>query len=115
MKFIIKLLVTAAIVVGLAKLLPSIQVSGYFTAILVALVISILNFIVRPILVVLTLPITIITLGLFLLVINVIIVHLADWLVPGFEVDGFFWTLIFSLLLALARSVLDSMIDKEKA
>ena len=115
MKFLIKLLITAIVVVLLSKVLPGVETSGYFTAIMVALAISILNFIVKPILVLFTLPVTILTLGLFLLVINAIIILLADWLVSGFSVDGFFPALIFSLLLAIIRSILFSTLDKEKS
>jgi len=113
MKFIIKLLITAALVMGLAELLPSISITNYVSAILVALTLSILNFIVKPILVILTLPITIVTLGIFLLFINVIIIYLADWFVGGFTVTSVFWAFIFSLLLAAARSYLFKLLDKE--
>ena len=115
MKFLLKLLITAALVLGLSEILPGISTSSYFSAILVALSLSVLNFVVKPILVLFTLPITILTLGLFLLVINVIIIYLADWLVGGFDVTSVFWAFIFSLLLALARSVLFKMLDKEKS
>ena len=114
MKFVIKLLLTAALVMGLSEILPGIETTNYVSALLVALSLSVLNFIVKPILVLLTLPITIVTLGLFLLVINVFIIYLADWFVSGFEVSSVFWAVIFSLLLALARSVLFKMLDKEK-
>jgi putative membrane protein len=111
MKFIIKLLLTAALVMGLSEILPGIQTTNYVSAILVALSLSVLNFIVKPILVILTLPITILTLGGFLLVINVLIIYLADWFVTGFKVSSFFWALIFSLLLAFARSMLLQQLD----
>lgn len=113
MKFIVKLLITAALVMGLSEILPGIETSDYLSAVLVALSLSFLNFIVKPILVVLTLPVTILTLGLFLLVINVIIIYLADWLVSGFDVNSVFWAFVFSLLLALARSILFKMLDRE--
>ena len=113
MKFLIKLLVTAIVVVLLSKVLPGVETTSYFSAILVALALSVLNFIVKPILVILTLPVTVVTLGLFLLVINAIIIMLADWLVSGFSVDGFWYALIFSLLLAFVRSILFKMLDKE--
>ena len=113
MKFIIKLLITAALVMGLAEILPGIGITNYVSAILVALTLSILNFIVKPILVILTLPITIVTLGVFLLFINVIIIYLADWFVDGFTVTSVFWAIIFSLLLAAARSFLFKLLDKE--
>ncbi|WP_213520959.1 phage holin family protein [Nonlabens sp.] len=114
MKFIIKLLLTAALVMGLSEILPGIATTDYASAIMVALSLSILNFIVKPVLVLLTLPITMVTLGLFLLMINVIIIFLADLLVTGFEVTSIFWALIFSLLLAFARSVLFKVLDKEE-
>ncbi|MFT7284213.1 phage holin family protein [Nonlabens sp.] len=112
MKNIIKLFLTAALVMGLSEILPGIQTTDYVSAVLVALSLSVLNFIVKPILVLLTLPITILTLGVFLLVINVLIIYLADWLVAGFKVNSFFWALIFSLLLAFARSFLFKILDK---
>lgn len=114
MKFIIKLLLTAALVIGLSEILPGIETTNYVSAILVALSLSVLNFTVKPILVLLTLPISLVTLGLFLLVINVFIIYLADWFVSGFEVNSLFWAFIFSLLLALARSILFKILDKEE-
>lgn len=113
MKFIIKLLITAIVVVLLSKILPGVETTGYFSAIMVALALSILNFIVKPILVILTLPVTVVTLGLFLLVINAIIILLADWLVDGFMVDGFWHALVFSLLLAITRSFLFKILERE--
>ncbi|GAK92165.1 putative membrane protein [Nonlabens ulvanivorans] len=98
----------------LSKLLPGVTTDGYLSAVLVAISLSLLNFIVRPILVILTLPVTIITLGIFLLVINAIIILLADWLVSGFEVDGLLWAFIFSLLLAIGRSILFQLLEKDK-
>lgn len=114
MNFILKLLITAALVVVLSMILPGVSTDGYISAILVALSISILNFIVKPILVVLTLPVTILTLGLFLLVINATVILLADWLVSGFHVDGFLYALLFSVLLAIGRSLLFKMLEKDK-
>lgn len=114
MKFILKLLITAILVVVLSKILPGVETDGYVSAILVALSISVLNFIVRPILVVLTLPVTVVTLGLFLLVINAIIIMLADWLVGGFAVNGFLYALLFSIILAIARSLLFKILEKDK-
>lgn len=88
MKLILRILLSALAVVILAKILPGIGVDSYFTAIIVAIVLSLLNFIVKPILVILTLPITILTLGLFLLIINAIIILLASRLIDGFAVDN---------------------------
>lgn len=112
MKYILRILISALVVVLLAKVLPGAWVNNYLTAILVALAISVLNVLVKPILILLTLPVTIVTLGLFLLVINALIIILADLLVPGFQVDGFGWALIFSLLLSLMQYVLFSWIKE---
>jgi len=100
---------------GLAVLLTGyllqggVHVDHYGYALLVALVISIANAIVRPILIIFTIPITIITLGLFLLVINAGIILLVDSLVPGFEVDGFWWALGFSLILSIFNSMISDL------
>ncbi|AVR45351.1 hypothetical protein C7S20_08760 [Christiangramia fulva] len=108
MKFIIRLLLTGMFVVILAWLLPGVSVENYWTAVIVALVLAILNFLVKPILILLTLPVTILTLGLFLLVINAIIIFIADGFVEGFNVDGWFMAIIFSLLLSLFQSIVYS-------
>lgn len=113
MKLLLRILLTAIAVVVLANILPGVGVDTYWTAILVAVVLSLLNFIVKPILVILTLPVTILTLGLFLLIINAIIILLADYLIPGFNVEGIWWALIFSLLLSLLQSVMFSLLGED--
>lgn len=113
MKFLIRILMSAIVVVLLSKFLPGASVDSYFTAIIVALVLSLLNLIVKPILVVLTFPVTIVTFGLFLLVINAVIILLADAFVEGFGVDGFWVALVFSLLLSIIQSLLFSVLDKD--
>ena len=114
MKLIIRILLSALAVVILAKILPGIGVDSYMTAIIVAVVLSLLNFIVRPILVILTLPVTILTLGLFLLVINAIIILLAANLIDGFEVQSIWWALLFSLLLSLLQAILFSILKEDR-
>ncbi len=114
MKWFIKLLLTAIAVIILAKILPGVTLVGYGYAILVALVIGILNTLVKPILVFLTLPATVITLGLFLLVINAVIILLADYFLSGFSVTNFWWALLFSLLLSVLQSILHSLVKEEK-
>ncbi len=114
MNFILRLLLSALAVVLLAKILPGVEVASYWIAIVVALVLSLLNFIVKPLLVILTLPVTILTLGLFLLIINAIIILLADGLIDGFEVNGLWWALLFSLLLSLLQSILFSLIRDDR-
>ena len=113
MGFIIRILLTGIVVVLLAELLPGVAVASYWTAVIVALILALLNFIVKPILVLFTLPITILTLGLFLLVINAIIILLADAFIDGFDVAGFWIALLFSLLLSLFQSILFSFMDKD--
>jgi putative membrane protein len=92
-----------------AELLPGVQLDDYLSALLVALVLAFLNTIVKPVLTILTIPITVVTLGLFLLVINALIIIFAEKLVSGFHVDGFLWALIFSLILSLFTSVLNAL------
>ncbi len=105
MKYILKILINAVVVFSIAYFLDGITINSYLTAILVALVLSILNFLVRPILVFLTLPVTILTLGLFLLVINTFIIQIADYFVDGFSVNGFWMALLFSILLSVVQSL----------
>ncbi len=113
MKVILRILLSALAVIILSKILPNVSVDTYFTAILVAVVLSLLNFIVKPILVILTLPVTIVTFGLFLLIINAIIILLADNLIGGFNVDGIWWALLFSLLLSFLQSLLFSLLTEK--
>jgi putative membrane protein len=113
MNFLVNLLISAIAVVVSAFLIPGIRVDGFYEAIVFAVVLSILNRILKPVLVVLTLPITFLTLGLFYLVINVIMVYLAAWIVePGFEVSNFLSAVLFSIVLSIVNSVLDSMAGK---
>jgi len=102
MKWIIKILIIAVAVYGFSKLLaPHVSLASFETAIIFSFVLAILNIIVKPLLILLTLPLTIITLGLFLLVVNVIIILLADKFVSGIKIEGFLWAFIFGLLLTL--------------
>jgi putative membrane protein len=114
MNFILRLLVTALVAFALAQLLKGIHVDTYWTALVFALVLAILNVLVKPILIILTLPLTIVTLGLFLFVVNTLVVLLASRFVEGFKIDNFWWGLLFALLLSLVTSVLFKEADKEK-
>ncbi|HYE53642.1 MAG TPA: phage holin family protein [Chitinophagaceae bacterium] len=104
MKFIISILFTAAVVMVLGHALPGIVVTNFWTAVVVALVLALLNAVLKPILVVLTFPITVFTFGLFLFVINVFLIYICDKFIGGFEVDSFWWALIFSILVSMATS-----------
>lgn len=104
MKFIISILFTAAVVMVLGHLLPGIHVINYWTAVVIALVLALLNAVLKPILIVLTFPITVITFGLFLFVINAILIIICDKFIGGFIVDSFWWALLFSILVSVATS-----------
>jgi putative membrane protein len=114
MNFLIRLLVTALAAMLTAYLLPGVTISDFISALVLALVLAILNILVKPILIILTLPATIFTLGLFLLVINAIIILLASELVRGFSVDGFWWALIFSLVLTVISGIMTSIAGGDK-
>jgi len=114
MKLIFKILLTAIAVVIIAKFLPGVEIANYTSAILVAIVLGLLRVTVKPLLIFFTLPATIVTLGLFLLVINAVIILLADYFVSGFSVSGFWVALLFSLLLSLFQSILYSFLKENK-
>ena len=114
MNLIIRLLLNALAVFILAHLLNGVSVDGYVGAIIVAVVLSILNVLVKPVLVILTLPVTILTLGLFLLVINALILLLADKLVDGFSISSFWTAVLFSILLSILQSLLQSLFKEDK-
>lgn len=110
MNFVVNILISAIAVALSAFLIPGIHVDGFLAAIIVAVVLALLNRFVKPVLVLLTLPISIFTLGFFYLVINVLMIYLAAWVVkPDFRVDGFFSALFFSIVLSIVNSILDSM------
>jgi putative membrane protein len=111
LSFILKFILSAVLVYGLSLILPGVALSGVGGAAILIIVLAILNAIVKPILQLLGLPITILTLGLFLLVINVIIVKLADYLMTSFDVHGFLNALLFSLALSVVNAVVDMIID----
>lgn len=108
MKIIINWLVAAVAILIAAYLLPGVVVNGFVTALVLAVVIGGINAFIRPLFVMLTLPVTMVTFGLFLFVINALLVMLAAVIVPGFVVDGFWWALIFSVVLSVVVWVIHS-------
>jgi putative membrane protein len=114
MNFIIKLFISSIIVFALSYFLPGVQVTNIMTALWVALVLGLLNTFLKPVLVLLTIPVTLFTLGLFLLVINAIIVLICDYFIPEFQVDGFITALFFSILLSLSQSILNKIFVSDK-
>jgi putative membrane protein len=104
------ILVSAVAVLFTAWLLPGVQITDFVSALLVAIVLAFLNTVVKPILTILTIPITFFTLGFFLLVINAGMIILASKLIPEFHVSGFWWALLFSLILSLVTSILNAFV-----
>lgn len=103
MAILINWLLAVLAIMATAYLLPGVSLSGFVPALVTALVLGLVNAFIRPVLLLLTLPINILTLGLFTLVINALLILLVDKLVPGFQVNGFWWALAFSLVLALVN------------
>lgn len=114
MKLLLRLLVTAGLVLLIANFLPGVHVASFTTAIIVAIVLGLLNLFIKPILVILTLPVTFITLGLFLLVINAVIILLCTNIVGGFAVDSFWTALFFSVILSILQSVTYRILGDDK-
>lgn len=109
MKFIARLLYTAIVVLAISYILPGVHVDSITVALAVSLVLAFLNAFLKPLLIILTIPITVLTLGLFLLAINALIILFADYLIDGFEVRSFWIAIFFSLLLSLAVSFYDKL------
>lgn len=107
---ILRIIFSTIAVLGAAYVLPGVSVMGFGTALMVAIVLGLLNAFVRPILTFLSLPVTILTLGLFLLVINVIIIKIADALIDGFSVENWVYALVFGFLVSIITSVLNSFL-----
>ena len=113
MNLLVKLLISALAVMVSQYVLPGIHVDTFFTGMMVAALLGLFNATIKPVLVILTLPITVVTLGFFLLVINVFIIELAAGFLDGFTVDGFWWAVIFSFLLSFVTSVFNGF-DEDK-
>ena len=107
MKFFLKVLISALAVFISAWFLSGVSVEPFTTAIVVAFVLAILNALLKPLLIVLTIPVTIMSLGLFVLVINAFIVQIAAYFVRGFEVANFWWALLFSIILSVVTWILE--------
>ena len=101
MDLIIKLLVNAIAVFAFGYMLRGVHVKSFGSAILIAIVLALVNAFVRPVVLFLTLPFTIITFGLFILVVNTLMVMLVDWILDGLKIDNFWWALLFSVLMSL--------------
>jgi putative membrane protein len=106
MGFLISWLIYALAILITAYLIPGIKLTGYVAALATAVVLGLINTFIKPVLLLLTLPLNILTLGLFTLVINALLIMLTSAIVPGFHVDGFWHALLFSLVLTVVNFVL---------
>lgn len=112
MKWILKILINAAVFVLLMQVFEGVHVSGFGTAIIAAIVLSICNVIVKPIVTVLTIPITIVTLGIFLLFINTIVLSIVDAVMGGaFQIDGFWLTFFVSVILSFVNTIMENVME----
>jgi putative membrane protein len=106
MSYLIHWLLYAIAIIITAYLLPGVRLSGVGAALIAALVLGLINTFIKPVLMILTLPINILTLGLLTFVINALLILLTSAVVPGFVVTGFWWALIFSLVLSVVNYLL---------
>jgi putative membrane protein len=113
MRFLLRLLLNGVAVFCAAYFIPGISVSGPAAALIAGIVLGLVNAIIRPILVLLTLPFTLLTLGLFIFVVNAICLALAAWFVPGFAIDGFVAALLGALVISVVSWILHAiLVDK---
>ena len=115
MNFIIKILISAVVAFILSKILSGVHIDSIITALIFAVVLAALDAIVKPILVVLTLPVTVVTLGLFLFAINAIVILLAAKLISGIKIDGFWWAMLFSIILSIFDTAVQKTMDRDKS
>lgn len=106
MGVVIRLIINALSIFFAAQILPGITVEGLYASLIVAIVLSIVNAFIKPLILLFTLPLTILTLGLFTFVVNALMIMIVDYFVPGFAVDGFISALLFSLVLSIINSIL---------
>lgn len=105
MNLVIRILITAILVVLIAHLMPGVAVASFMTSVIVAVVLALLNAFIKPILILLTLPVTLVTFGLFLLVINALMILLCAKIVGGFHVESFWTAVFFSIILSILQSI----------
>ncbi|HSW96708.1 MAG TPA: phage holin family protein [Candidatus Saccharimonadales bacterium] len=106
MGLLISWLVSTIAIIVTAYFLPGVHISSLVAALVTAVILGIVNAILKPLLILFTLPLTILTLGLFTFVINALMILLVSAVVPGFKVDGFWWALLFSIVMSIVNSIL---------
>ena len=114
--FFLRILITTVNAFILAHILPGIHIQDIFTALIVAILLAILDATVKPLLIILTLPVSILTLGLFLFVINAFIIFVVGYFIDGFTVEGFWYAVLFSILLSFFNSFIhkSAFVQKNK-
>lgn len=112
MNFFIRVCMTGLAAYVLTQILGGIHMDDFISALIFAFVLALLNSFLRPLLIILTIPITIVTLGFFLLVINTLMILLADYMLDSIHIDGFWWAMLFSVLLTIVTSFLMSTLEK---
>lgn len=103
--FLVKIILGGISVLIAEFFLSGIHIDSWVTGFLLAAILILINLTIKPLMIVLTLPLTLITFGLFLLVINALVIMLADKIIPGFQVDGFWWALLFAVVLSIINSL----------
>ncbi|MFH1822402.1 MAG: phage holin family protein [Patescibacteria group bacterium] len=114
MKLILRWLILAVAILITAYILPGVGVSGVWAALWLALFLGLVNIIIKPFLIIITLPINILTLGLFTFVINALLILLSASVIKGFMVDGFWWALLFSVALSVISYILNKLFGTKK-
>lgn len=114
MHILLAIIINTIAVLFTAYILPGIHLAGFWTSVFVAIVLGIVNAILRPIIFILTLPINILTLGLFSFVIMGLLVYLVSAIVPGFKVDNFGWAILFALIVAIINWILWSILSPKR-
>lgn len=112
MQILINWIISAMVIFSISYIVPGVRVDTFTSALVVALVLGIINAFLKPVLLILTLPINVLSLGLFTLVLNALLILLVDRLVPGFEVGGFFQAFIFGIVLTLANTFINHVYKK---
>ena len=114
MNFLVRLLLSTLAVMLTSYLLPGVEVKDFTAALMLAALLALFNVTLKPVLILLTIPITFVTLGLFLLAINAFLILLADSIIDGFMVRDFWWALAFSLILSIVTNIFESVSRKRE-
>jgi putative membrane protein len=113
MHLLVRITLSTIAILVTSYILPGVAVDSFLTALATALLIALLNTLVKPLLIIFTIPVTILTFGLFLLVINASIIMMASALLRGFYVNGFWYALLFSIILSFITAVMESMVSSD--